>query len=411
MTSQKLNIAIIGAGPSGCTLARILHQANISVVIFEGERDISVRSQGGTLDLHTDTGLSALKDAGLIQEFKKHARYDGEAFVLCDKKLLKYLNMSGSSSETDSNGRPEIDRIQLRRMLIDSLPKDMIRWGCRLRKVDQDRVLYFDHGIEKGFDLIVGADGAWSKIRPLLSPVQPIYSGIGGYMMKIKNVKERYPDLHKLVNGGSLSSHSDCKSMMAQQLGDGGLAVSYWGVRNEDWQQNCGFNVHNLEHVKKQILEEYGGWDERLLKFAQVADEATPSSLFMLPLGHKWKSQPGVTVIGDAAHLATPFAGEGVNIAMQDAQFLSRAIISASKNGRLDDEVEKFEKDMFVRGNRKQEQTKYMMDCMYFTEDAPRSSIHNIIAGALYGKPWIVVELARLVAWIYFFFFLLIKSK
>jgi 2-polyprenyl-6-methoxyphenol hydroxylase-like FAD-dependent oxidoreductase len=78
-------IAIIGAGPSGLLLARLLHVSSIPVTVFESEASPNVRSQGGTLDLHPSSGQLALKEAGLFEDFKKHARYDGEDFILCDK--------------------------------------------------------------------------------------------------------------------------------------------------------------------------------------------------------------------------------------------------------------------------------------------------------------------------------------
>lgn len=75
MSSPK--IAIIGAGPSGCMLGRILHRAGISCTVFEGEASLDFRSQGGTLDLHDESGIAAMKKAGLYDEFLKHARFDG----------------------------------------------------------------------------------------------------------------------------------------------------------------------------------------------------------------------------------------------------------------------------------------------------------------------------------------------
>ena len=84
MATQTFKIAIIGAGPGGCMLARLLHCANINVTIFEAEASVDFRSQGGTLDLRTKTGLAAMKEAGLYEEFLKHARFGGESLVLCD---------------------------------------------------------------------------------------------------------------------------------------------------------------------------------------------------------------------------------------------------------------------------------------------------------------------------------------
>lgn len=89
---MTLKIAIVGAGPAGCVLARLLQQSKegVSVTIFEGEGDIDFRSQGGTLDLHEKTGQAALKAAGLYDEWLKYARFDGEAMV-CPKQIPDFL--------------------------------------------------------------------------------------------------------------------------------------------------------------------------------------------------------------------------------------------------------------------------------------------------------------------------------
>lgn len=394
--AKPLKVAIIGGGPAGCSLARLLLKADISATIFEGEASPDVRGQGGTLDLHTATGLLVLKEAELYDEFTKYARYDGEAFTLTDKTLKRYISMGGASSTT-SRGRPEIDRIRLRQILLESIPPENIRWGCRLRGIDEeDLSLHFDHGVEKGYDLIVGADGAWSKVRPVLSPAQPVYGGLGGTSLVISEVEKRYPDLHQLVNRGSLFAFSDGKSIIAQQTGDGSLQILSWSQRDEHWMRTCGYDVHNATEVKKVILSDLEGWAAPLRKMIQVADDdgLVARCIYELPPGHRWPSRTGVTLIGDAAHLATPFAGEGVNIAMQDALLLSRAIIAASKdtedtNSSLSKTIPPFERDMFRRGAQVHEMSHQNMLDMYFTPGAPATSVDRYVKRAIAGDSWV----------------------
>jgi 2-polyprenyl-6-methoxyphenol hydroxylase-like FAD-dependent oxidoreductase len=140
--STHPSIAIIGAGPSGCTLARLLHLNKIPFTLFEGEASSSIRSQGSTLDLHSATGLAAVKACHLWDEFSKHARYDGEAMTFTDKSYRIYLQRDGSTAE-DSYGRPEIDRSALRQLLVESLPADSIRWGHRVKEVQEDGTIEF----------------------------------------------------------------------------------------------------------------------------------------------------------------------------------------------------------------------------------------------------------------------------
>ena len=411
--STSPRIAIIGAGPAGSTLARLLTQASIPVTIFEGEASIAVRVQGGTLDLHTDTGLKALREAGLYEQYTKYARYDGEALRMTDKNLKTYLRLGGTTEKT-SRGRPEIDRERLREILVNSLPTSTIRWGCRLRKIDHDDFsLHFDHGIERGFDLIIGADGAWSKVRPLLTEVRPFYAGVGGYDMYVDNVEKRFPDLHKLVDRGSIMAYSDGKSITAQQKGDGSFIVYAMTVRDEHWMKTCGFDVHNPAEVKKAVAEEFGDWAEPLLKITQVANtkDVTPRSLYMLPIGHRWEHRRGATLMGDAAHLMTPHAGEGVNAAMTDALNLAQAIIRGKKAGgspqQMDDEIAAYEEEMFTRIKRVQEVSTANMEDMFFTSGAPFTTADRWVRRAIsdnwfvkYFVPlWLVRLLLRTIFW------------
>jgi len=393
--SPPPRIAIIGAGPAGTTLARLLVRASIPVTIFEGESSMGVRGQGGTLDLHTDTGLKALGEAGLYDQYTKHARYDGEAICVVDKNMKCYIKLGGTTEAT-SRGRPEIDRERLREILLQSLPSDTIRWNCRLRSIDeQDLSLHFDHGVERGFDLIIGADGAWSKVRPALTDVKPYYAGIGGYDLYLDDVEKRYPDLYKLVNRGSVFGASDGKNITAQQKGDGSLIIYATGVRDEDWMKTCGYDVRNAKEVKKTLAKEFGDWAEPLVKLTQAANEndVTPRSLYMLPVGHSWKHRPGATLIGDAAHLMTPHAGEGVNVAMKDSLNLAQAIIRAAKDekplSKLDQEVQMFEEEMFKRAKEVARHSTGNMDDMFFTPGAPATVIDRWVRRGL-GETWLV---------------------
>ena len=199
------NVAIIGAGPAGSALARLLVRASIPVTIFEGEFSMSIREQGGTLDLHTNTGLRALREAGLQEKYAQYARYDGEAVSLTDKNLVSLIRVGGTT-EASSRGRLEIDRARLRQILVNSLPEGTIRWNCRLRYVDaHDLSLHFDHG----------ADGSCSIVRPVLTDVEPHFVGLGGFDFFVHDAEKNHPDLHKLVNRGTLFARSDCKGLLA----------------------------------------------------------------------------------------------------------------------------------------------------------------------------------------------------
>lgn len=379
---SPIRVAIVGAGPVGLTLARLLlNKPNIDFVVFESEKSRDARGQGGSLDLHPTTGLAALKEADLYDEFLRRARFDGEALIICDKNFTKFVELSGSD-ERSSHGRPEIDRISLREMLLNSVPPHKIRWGCHLRTIDEDHNLIFDHGIETGFDLIVGAEGAWSKTRKLLSDQTPNYSGISGTIFEIPNAKETAPECYKLTNRGSLFSYTGGRSIMSQYQGDGSLKLAVYATRPENWAENASLDIHDLEATKKAILDECHDWAPELLQYVQYGQNVEFRPLYMLPIGWSWENHPGVTLIGDAAHVMTPFAGQGVNLGMQDALMLSRAIIkganSTSPKDTLPAEIKLFEKDLFVRAKETATFTNDMMTMLFFSSSL-RSVIEKVV--------------------------------
>ncbi|TVY83076.1 Monooxygenase asqM [Lachnellula suecica] len=375
-------IGIIGAGPAGCTLGRILSLIGIEFTIFEGENSPQVRSQGGSLDLRTRTGLAAVKAAGLNEEFLKLARYDGEALVVADKNMKKYLELKGGTSKS-SGGRPEIDRRQLRSMLLSSLPEGVIQWGRRLKSVSEDLTLHFEDGDESGFDLIVGADGAWSKTRLLITDQLPHYTGISGTELVISDAASRYPDISAFVNRGSVFTFGDGRSMTAQQVGDGSIKVNTWSAREESWVRESSPDKLDPKIVKRSLARDYDGWALELQKLLAAADEEHigTRALYMLPVGFNWHNKPGVTVIGDAAHLMSPFAGEGANLAMADAMKLAEYIKGSTTRASLFENVARFELDMFERAKPSQELSDSNLKGWFFTPGAPRSVIERFVSG------------------------------
>ncbi|KAF2218932.1 hypothetical protein BDZ85DRAFT_170814, partial [Elsinoe ampelina] len=351
----------------GCTLALILHNAGIQVTIFEGEASPDFRNQGGTLDLHDDTGLLAMKRAGVYDAFTKQCRYDGEAMVVCNKYLRRYLNMGGATAET-SRGRPEIDRSALRQILFSALPKGTVQWNHRLRRVDDsdpaNLILHFDSApAASGFTLLVGADGAWSEVRPLLTTMRPFYAGMSMVRYTIPNLASSYPDLNALINRGSVFAFSDQKAITAQQIGDGSASVSAVRLTPEDFIKNPPFDLADGKASKSHALADFADWDPRLRKLLEVAseDDIWYGNIFSLPPGTRWAHRPGVTLVGDAAHVLVPWAGEGVNLSLQDSVKLADAIVAANKTAGekgtvkaevLSREVRGYEEDMFVRAEK-----------------------------------------------------------
>ncbi|KAJ4983260.1 tetracycline resistance protein from transposon [Stagonosporopsis vannaccii] len=388
MTHPK--IAIIGAGPGGCMLARLLYQYSIPCTIFEGETSIDYRSQGGSLDLRSATGLAAVKAAGLWERFLQHARYDGESLLLTDKNLTTWMRRRSGTRDKHSNLQeaPEIDRAVLRKMLIESVPAGYVRWGWKLTSLQETtssgmQLIFANGETLSDFDLVIGADGAWSKTRKCLSQDIPHYSGLSGWDMQIMDAKETAPEIHAFVNHGSVFAYSDGKSLSGQQLGDGSINVSHYGQYTEDFTAHCGFDAGDLEAVKRFLLRELDDWAPQLKHLVESVNQAPVwRNLYEMPVGWKWPHKRGVTLLGDAAHVMTPFAGIGVNTAFHDAMELTKQIVAFTNSGEpanLNDYIVQYEKVLFEHAHSAQALTEGSKIDMLFTPNAPRATIESWI--------------------------------
>ncbi|KAK4695395.1 hypothetical protein P7C71_g2362, partial [Lecanoromycetidae sp. Uapishka_2] len=359
--ASPLRIAINGAGPAGLTLARLLHmsKAKVDLTLYELDASPTARpDQGGTLDLHTDTGLAAIRKCDLWDSFQKYAHYEGDEKTIADKNATVLVYIKGGEKDPALGERPEIDRESLKQILLESVPKECVRWGRHLREVTEDGMLRFD-GREKmdgPFDLVVGADGAWSKVRDRLNAAKPIYSGVSGYEMEILEPAKTCPHVDKMVGSGSYFGTSDAKFLNAQRMGNNSLKVRSW-FRCPEGETKETLDKYGKQGTLDKLFKRYEGWAPENLEFLRQGDlnGLKQWTLYELPVPYKWEHQKGFTLIGDAASLATPFSGEGVNKAMKDSLELAELIEKSQNpdnNLTLDQAVQLYELSMFPRSEK-----------------------------------------------------------
>jgi 2-polyprenyl-6-methoxyphenol hydroxylase-like FAD-dependent oxidoreductase len=338
-------IGIVGGGPGGLTLARILQVHGIASVVFEREGHCGERPQGGSLDMHPDSGQFALQCAGLEAAFRRVARHEDQGERIADKHGS--ILFDDQSNEGD---RPEVDRAQLRQILLDSLPPGVVRWGHAPKSVkaqlDGTHELTFDNDSRERFDLVVGADGAWSQIRPLVSPVQPEYGGILFVEFHLADVDTQHIEIAELVGHGKFFALGDCKGILAQRNSNGHVYGYAAFPSPQTWLSNY---VPDLSPAaaKAKLISVFEGWSWSLLRFIHESDNRmTVRPLSFLPVGHSWENRPGVTLLGDAAHVMSPFSGEGANLAMRDAADLALGLADCTD---WKSTVARFERVMFYR--------------------------------------------------------------
>lgn len=378
------SIAIIGAGPGGLTLARVLHVHGVAATVYEAEASPDARTQGGMLDIHDYNGQLALRDAGLYDEFRSIIHEGGEATRVLDPKGTVLLDQPD-----DGTGiRPEVHRGDLRRILLDSLPRGTVEWGCKVAAVrplsggvgggDGQHELTFTDGGAVTADLVVGADGAWSKVRALLSEQKPAYLGTSYVETYLLDADVRHPASAKLVGGGAMLALTPGKGIVAHRETSGVLHVYVALTKAKEWFSSIDFA--DPKEAKKRVAAEFDGWAPQLT--ALITDGETDPVLRMLhtlPLGHRWNRVPGATLIGDAAHLMPP-DGEGANLAMYDGAELGKAI--AAHPSDLEAALIAYEEAMFVRSAKAAEEAAKTHALCFEDEEVPRGLIRLLTGGS-----------------------------
>src|SRR5207248_8591979 len=218
-------------------------------------------------------------------------------------------------------------------------------------------------------DVLVGAAGAWSKVRPLLWGAVPEYSGLSFVEAHLSDLDRQWPDAAALVGPGSMFALGPGKGMIAQRNGDGRIRVYIAIQEAQEWVRANAFVEGDPAATRERLLGIFADWAPQLRALIADSDDTLVlRPIHALPVGHRWDRRPGVTLLGDAAHVMSPFAGEGANLAMLDAAELARAL---ADHHDVETALAAYETSMFPRAAQAPQESAGGME-MSFAPDSPK---------------------------------------
>ncbi|MFB8179542.1 FAD-dependent oxidoreductase [Streptomyces sp. NPDC055966] len=376
-----LHVIIAGGGLGGLALAQGLHQAGISVAVYEKDPGPAFRNQGYRIRINSDgiTALKALLTPPMYEVFAATAGTPGPRMDTFDHRLdLLHAQELPPVPVLPGNGNLAVNRMTLRQILLSGLDK-AVHYGARLARYDINAsgsvTAHFANGTSARGDVLIGADGVNSAVRKQYLPeAQVVDAGLRLLYGKIPFARNEArsllpPELlglwttvvgpYRRFVGLAPVQYREPMHQVTTRLApgielsdDSDYLTCVFGARREQFPCSDAelFTMSGGE-LQALTLSLVQGWHPRLVEAVSRQDAASifPVSVRTSVPVAAWETT-AVTLLGDAIHVMSPAIGVGANTALRDARVLTDRLVQAAGGRPLDEALHAYEEEMLGYG-------------------------------------------------------------
>ncbi|OXA75871.1 tetracycline resistance monooxygenase [Flavobacterium aquidurense] len=345
MLLKDKKVAIIGAGPVGLTMAKLLLQNSIKVTVYERDENPQTRIWGGTLDLHKGSGQDALQKAGLLESYYNIALPMG--IIMTDEQCKTI------TSRTPQYDNPEINRNDLRKIILDSLRDDTVVWNRKLTGLstkDGKWVLHFENERDEVADFVIGANGGMSSVRKYVTDTEVEETGTFIIQGDIPQPQLNCPEFYQLCNDNRLMTAHNGNLFVANPKNKDMLSYGIIFKKPEGFETAANkLDFKNTKSIANFLSDRFSNWHESYHHLFHATSFFVGLPTRKIGLDKSWKNDRTlpITLIGDAAHLMPPFAGQGVNVGLVDTLVLCDNLTNG-KFETITAAIKDYEEKMFV---------------------------------------------------------------